>query len=462
METESPLDHLPREPEEISREWLFAVINQYRRARDLSLLRHPDDILDCSIDECQSSHGYLSTTYKLLAHFQCENPLGSEDCSYAFFLKMLPGVGEKYQKLVLSTQVFRREIEAQFHLLPLLKQFVDHQNLKASFVPSPEIVYGSYDEAEGDGIIVLMDLNERGFHPLNHYFGLNLGQLEKVVEQLAEFHASGSAMLLQEENAATKFKMFHSDNQNNRQNIYESLYPHYRDFAKFLRRVPGYYHCFHKVDQLRPNLVPIMTKSETRKSRFPLKTIVHGELWDKNILMRFEQLTQSLEVVFTDWKDLSIGSPCQDLAFLMLACTSKNLRVKHKNQILRKYFQTYCNVLRKFNIKLSTYDVGFTVQEPLTPYSPKSCSPTASSPARTAIFLMLVCGLASISQATPIRNSPLSFLLWPPLPLLLVSDLPSCLSFLTLSTRLHHLLDSHSRGEEIEDATPLGLHLPEN
>eukprot|EP00095_Tigriopus_kingsejongensis_P012296 snap_masked-scaffold324_size206069-processed-gene-1.20 protein:Tk12296 transcript:snap_masked-scaffold324_size206069-processed-gene-1.20-mRNA-1 annotation:"hydroxymethylglutaryl- mitochondrial isoform x2" len=74
--------------------------------------------------------------------------------------------------------------------------------------------------------------------------------------------------------------------------------------------------------------------------------------------------------------------------------------------------------------------------KPLTPHRPKSRSPTASSPARTAIFRMLVCGLASISQATPIRNSSLSFLLWPPLPLLLINDLSSFPSFLTLSTRL--------------------------
>lgn len=69
-------DFIPQEPEEITREWLFAVINQYRKVRDLSLLAHPDDITDCSIDECDSSHGYLSTTYKLLANFHCKNPLG--------------------------------------------------------------------------------------------------------------------------------------------------------------------------------------------------------------------------------------------------------------------------------------------------------------------------------------------------------------------------------------------------
>ena len=81
-EISSPLDEIPCEPEEISREWLFEVINQFRRSRDLSLLSTPDDILDCAIDECENSHGHLSTTYKLLAHFQVEAKEGSEMKSF--------------------------------------------------------------------------------------------------------------------------------------------------------------------------------------------------------------------------------------------------------------------------------------------------------------------------------------------------------------------------------------------
>ena len=49
---------------------------QFRRSRGLSLLRYPGDIVDCSIDECDGSHGYLSTTYKLVAHFICKEVTG--------------------------------------------------------------------------------------------------------------------------------------------------------------------------------------------------------------------------------------------------------------------------------------------------------------------------------------------------------------------------------------------------
>ena len=72
------LSCIPQEPEDINRDWLFAVINQFRQARDLALLGDPDDIIDCSIDECESSHGYLSTTYKLVAHFKCTSEMTGE------------------------------------------------------------------------------------------------------------------------------------------------------------------------------------------------------------------------------------------------------------------------------------------------------------------------------------------------------------------------------------------------
>ena len=51
------------EPEEITAEWLFEVINQYRKLREMSLVKDPDDLLSCEIAEKKSSKGRLSSTY---------------------------------------------------------------------------------------------------------------------------------------------------------------------------------------------------------------------------------------------------------------------------------------------------------------------------------------------------------------------------------------------------------------
>ena len=130
---------------------------------------------------------------------------------------------------------------------------------------------------------MLMDLNEKGrsdnprcfsnlhnvniftgFFPLNHYGGLNSSQLLTVVERLAEFHAIGSALLLKEETTAKKFKRQHAKNCDNSAKLYESLFPQFRDFAKFLRRVPGFYYAFEQVDQLRPKLSTYLARARRR------------------------------------------------------------------------------------------------------------------------------------------------------------------------------------------------------
>ena len=54
---------IPMEPEEITAEWLFEVINQYRSLKELSLVKEADDLISCEIAEKKSSKGRLSSTY---------------------------------------------------------------------------------------------------------------------------------------------------------------------------------------------------------------------------------------------------------------------------------------------------------------------------------------------------------------------------------------------------------------
>ena len=61
---------IPVEPEEITAEWLFEVINQYRLLKELSLVKEPDDLISCEIAEKKSSKGRLSSTYMIDIKFK--------------------------------------------------------------------------------------------------------------------------------------------------------------------------------------------------------------------------------------------------------------------------------------------------------------------------------------------------------------------------------------------------------
>ena len=62
----------------------------------------------------------------------------------------------------------------------------------------------------------------------------------------------------------------------------------------------------------------ILLKNLRRPSKVgKLTTIVHGELWDRNVL-----LNDTYQVIVLDWKNAKLASATLDLAFLMLSSTT--------------------------------------------------------------------------------------------------------------------------------------------
>ena len=58
------------EPEEITADWLFEVINQYRLTKEMSPVKQADDLISCEIAEKKSSKGRLSSTYVIDIKFK--------------------------------------------------------------------------------------------------------------------------------------------------------------------------------------------------------------------------------------------------------------------------------------------------------------------------------------------------------------------------------------------------------
>ena len=92
-----------------------------------------------------------------------------------------------------------------------------------------------------------------------------------------------------------------------------------------------------------------------------LTTICHGELWERNILIkstsRKEQIT-SLEdqcsdnLNILDWKNAKIATATLDLAFLMLTSTKSAMRAESTADILSTYHEVFCQYLSTLNPSL--------------------------------------------------------------------------------------------------------------
>ena len=90
-----------------------------------------------------------------------------------------------------------------------------------------------------------------------------------------------------------------------------------------------------------------------RQVENPFNTIVHGELWEKNMLFRRASDNEdSLECVVLDWKNAKLASATKDLAFLLLSSTRNSLRTQHLDEILNQYYSTFCDTLNQLDPQL--------------------------------------------------------------------------------------------------------------
>ena len=79
----------------------------------------------------------------------------------------------------------------------------------------------------------------------------------------------------------------------------------------------------------------LLLKNLRRQSKSgKLDTIIHGELWDRNLLM------VDKKVKILDWKNAKLATATLDLAFLMLTSTTSDIRDAYSKDLLNTYHKT--------------------------------------------------------------------------------------------------------------------------
>jgi len=343
---------IPTQLTEIDPEWAKIIINQYRNKHWQPPLHQECLVTKLFVDDCKKSSGDMSTT----ARMSVEVDNLDEEVQYYFVAKILPA-DDPCRVYVFETNVFEKEISIYFELLPHLRQScfnTELGNLLSSHIP--QCVYGS-NNLDGAGVLVFECALQQGFlHPMDPE-GLSLDQVLCVVNFMANFHAIGSSLLAKShKEMKLKYKYLLS-------NIYSS--PLMIDGAKkmfdiyndFLQSFPGQSDLVTKFEKhcMGDDGAKEMFSCLRRQVDTPFNTIIHGELWEKNMLFRdseSEHLQPTLDCVVLDWKNAKIASATKDIAFLLLSSTTNQLRKKYLDDILRSYYSTFCETLATLNADL--------------------------------------------------------------------------------------------------------------
>lgn len=68
--------------------------------------------------------------------------------------------------------------------------------------------------------------------------------------------------------------------------------------------------------------------------------ITYGDVWQNNILFKYDSSGKPIETSFVDWQAVRHASPIIDIAFFIFCCTTKEVRDIHYNEFIRTYHQS--------------------------------------------------------------------------------------------------------------------------
>lgn len=341
---------IPTEVNDINLDWAKLVINQYRIKNFQPPLPANTQMKRFCVNDCKKSSGDLSTTCRVSVDID----VGGKIANYVFIAKLLPA-DDPGRVYVFESNVFEKEISIYFELLPCLRQFCEGTKLeKLMFGRVPECIYGS-NNCDGAGVLVFECAQEKGFfHPVDPE-GLSLDQVLSTVKFMAKFHAIGSALLI------TKGKLLNLRYPFLSSNVYssplsqegaKSMFATYTEFLKTVSGEAELHKKFIKYCQEDCAATEMFTCLR-RQIDSPFNSIIHGELWEKNMLFgaaTTKEGDEELQSIILDWKNAKIASATKDLAFLLLSSTTNQLRQEFLQDILKTYHTIFCKSLTTLGV----------------------------------------------------------------------------------------------------------------
>lgn len=288
-----------------------------------------------------------------LLRFKITGRQGDTESTLSLICKMPPP--NLLRKKEFNTDLtFRREILMYEYVLPYLIEFQTENGVSEAdgFYSFPKC-YGTIldDRPNGDHAIVLEDLSVSNFYLWDKLKSIDYDRAKMVLIELGKLHAVSFAIRDKnpEKLSEIRTKTFNSFHKalysaptaiqfldTNLKKAVSTLEPHEKNLIEKVEAVNGS-NCFDVIDQVFSNTTPE-----------PFGVIVHGDMWNNNIMYHSGDTDNASKLVFVDWQLSQFGSPTLDVAHYIFCSLDENIRSKHYHEFVDCYFNSLTTTLRKF------------------------------------------------------------------------------------------------------------------
>lgn len=249
---------------------------------------------------------------------------------------------------------FKREISMYGYLLPYLVEFQKENGISEAdgFYSLPKC-YGTVldEKPNGDHAIVLEDLKASDFYLWDKLKNINYGHAKLVMEELGKFHAVSFAIRDKNpeklnEIRAKECNTFHKVAYNSElsmsfhnKNIEKAIDALEHDEVKIIEKLEAVKgnNLFEMIDQVFSNTTPE-----------PYGVLVHGDLWNNNIMYQNTDKETPSKLSFIDWQLSQFGSPALDVAHYIFCSLDEVTRSKYYHEFIDLYYSSLVTTLKKF------------------------------------------------------------------------------------------------------------------
>ncbi|KAJ8675788.1 hypothetical protein QAD02_011574 [Eretmocerus hayati] len=310
-------------------------------------------ILDCKTEELVPlGENFASSLLKIVAKIQKSKDGPIEEL---YLVGKLVQLDNPYFNW---TKVLKRETFMYTDIIPFYKSIEVVQDVECwktidNFIPK---LYGyrlsldpKIDEADKDAMILLENLQARGYYVLDKNKGLDLKHAIAAIQALARFHALGIIARHKNPTGFEKIKAVAMEFALNDTLDW--------DFLNGMIRVVEEHPNFNRYAERFRDLVEIFKK----KDKYDLvrhtswSTIIHNDYWTNNIMFHTNEKDDIDGLNFIDFQFYNYANLFVDLPYFLFSSLQEDVLLKDFDHLLDVYYESFVGTLKSNHLDVKQY-----------------------------------------------------------------------------------------------------------
>ncbi|KAK3869989.1 hypothetical protein Pcinc_024733 [Petrolisthes cinctipes] len=244
-----------------------------------------------------------------------------------------------------TSVLFEKEVNFYEEILPELNDMLKTAGQEA--LRMPELIH--FSKEEGNEFLFLKDLRSRGFRLFDKYEGQDEAHIRLVLKELSRLHAS--SFLLQAKasdfHLTERYPSLDKDwikcTDEEKEKLIKMLSRNYINAAVILK-------CCKRdtaaawVERNVSNCVDLFQEQVTRIP--PFEVICHGDIWNDNMLFRYNNDGHPVEVMLIDHQATRVASPITDLINFLYISVKGHIRRPNVDNFLWDYYTIFSSVVQ--------------------------------------------------------------------------------------------------------------------